>query len=606
VSTPSPYRSLSEVTARCGSAVDPDDLLASLAPALLELGAPGGLQALHVVRRQGEGLAAVAACGTPLEPGPGLADLADVGPGTPQPAPVPEQWRTAGVAAVTASRLPSGHDWLVLAWDRSADGGAPPPAGPELEVALALVTQALGRLHAEGRFADLSQRVDNAQQLANMGDYDWHISTDTNRWSDQLYRIYGHEPQSFNASYERFLSHIHPDDRERIMGIHQRAYASGEPYQMIERIVRPDGEVRYLSSNGQVVMDEHHQPVRMRGTCVDITDRVLAEQAREQTTARFQALVEASPDAILVLDADARILQANGRATELLGGDPVGHRVEELCSRAALEDGRGVPAIGLDARPLRLDTTTAALDRLGDEGLRAVFLHDATARLASEALAASLREAQVRRRQAMEINDNVVQGLTAATYALEQGDGEATSAYLRRTLSAARRMMNDLLDPLNGEDLQPGDLVRAAPTSLDPGPAPSPGGGAPSRRERGGCRVLVVDDSEDVRLLLRLKLQSLGEFEIVGEAADGEEAVRKAATLKPDLVLLDLAMPRMDGLEALPLILAEAEGVSVIVLSGFDQNTMADKALAAGAARYVEKGVAMSDLARVIEEVIRS
>ena len=55
-----------------------------------------------------------------------------------------------------------------------------------------------------------------------MGDYDWHIPTDTNRWSDQLYRIYGHEPQSFNASYERFLSLIHPDDRERITGCTRR------------------------------------------------------------------------------------------------------------------------------------------------------------------------------------------------------------------------------------------------------------------------------------------------------------------------------------------------------------------------------------------------
>ena len=45
-----------------------------------------------------------------------------------------------------------------------------------------------------------------------MGDYDWHIASDTNTWSDQLYRIYGYEPQSFNASYERFLANIHPDD----------------------------------------------------------------------------------------------------------------------------------------------------------------------------------------------------------------------------------------------------------------------------------------------------------------------------------------------------------------------------------------------------------
>ena len=64
------------------------------------------------------------------------------------------------------------------------------------------------RVAAEEALADLRERVDNAQALANMGDYDWHIPTDTNRWSDQLFRIYGYEPQAFEPAYERFLSLI--------------------------------------------------------------------------------------------------------------------------------------------------------------------------------------------------------------------------------------------------------------------------------------------------------------------------------------------------------------------------------------------------------------
>src|SRR5690349_22349982 len=128
------------------------------------------------------------------------------------------------------------------------DAGAPELGTVEHEVAL--------RLEAEAALNDLRLRVDNAQQLANMGDYDRHIPTDSNRWSDQLYRIYGYEPQSFNASYERFLSCLHPDDRDHIMAIHQQSLATGEPYQMTERIIRPDGELRYLASNGQVLFDE--------------------------------------------------------------------------------------------------------------------------------------------------------------------------------------------------------------------------------------------------------------------------------------------------------------------------------------------------------------
>jgi PAS domain S-box-containing protein len=133
--------------------------------------------------------------------------------------------------------------------------------------------------------ADLQSRVDNAQHLANMGDYDWHISSDTNSWSDQLYRIYGYEPQSFNASYERFLELVHPDDREAVMQAHREAYATGGGWTIVERIVRPDGEVRYLHTNGMVVTDHAGEPIRMRGTCVDITARVLAEQESERLAA---------------------------------------------------------------------------------------------------------------------------------------------------------------------------------------------------------------------------------------------------------------------------------------------------------------------------------
>lgn len=471
------------------------------------------------------------------------------------------------------------------------------------DVGQVLVDAAVARLEAQSELADLVARVDNAQQLANMGDYDWHIPTDTNRWSDQLFRIYGHEPQSFNMSYERFIEHIHPEDRERIMGIHQHSYATGEPYSMIERIVRPSGEVRYLSSNGQVLMGEDGNPVRMRGTCIDITDRVAAERSREQSAARFSGLVEACPDAILVVDGDGSVVLANHRADALLGGDPVGRGIGD-CFAEPLRTKEEVPAVGLDGRELILDVTVAELS-IDDEVLVAAFLRDATTRLDSEAVAARLREAQVRRRQALEINDNVVQGLTAAVQALEHGDSRAANSYVDRILTSARKMMNDLLDPLDGADLHPGDLVRTGPSRLHGEAVAVSVPPAPRRTEEGAqYRVLVVDDAEDLRALVRIKLEHHGGFTVVGEAANGEEAVMRAAELQPDLVLLDLSMPRMDGLQALPLICDAVPGVRVVVLSGFDADPMAEKALAAGAVKYIEKGRAISGLDSLLEEAM--
>jgi PAS domain S-box-containing protein len=506
----------------------------------------------------------------------------------------PSEWAERGVTRVVAHRLPGDTGVIVLAWT-----GDPPHDSASSDAAIDLVDIAIARAVAEERLADLTARVDNAQRLAKMGDYDWHIATDTNQWSDELYRIYGHEPQSFNATYERFLSHIHPEDRERITDIHKSAYATGEPYEMIERVVRPDGEVRYLESNGQVIFDDAGAPVRMRGTCIDVTQRVLAEQDRERTAARFRSLVEASPDAILVLDHD-KIVQANGRASELLGGDPVGHVITELLPSARAA-GQAVRATGLDSHPLLLDVTTEAIERDPNSVLSAVFLRDAGPRLLSESLAATLREVQVRRRQALEMNDNVVQGLSAAMYALDADDTQEGARLLGRALNGARHLMNDWLHPPDGNALEAGDLVRAAGSTLDiSGPDQVAGDGTPSEL---APRIVVVDDNDDVRRQVRIQIERVGKYQVVGEAVDGVQAVEVVTALQPDVVFLDLAMPRMDGLQALPLIIDAVPHVRVIVLSGFDQDTIAAKALAAGARRYVEKGTRLN-FAEIIDSVL--
>lgn len=337
--------------------------------------------------------------------------------------------------------------------------------------------------------ADLQARVDNAQQLANMGDYDWHIASDTNSWSDQLYRIYGHEPGAFNAAYDKFLEMVHPDDREKVMEMHREAYATGGSWKIIERIVRPDGEVRYLSTNGVVITDDDGTPVRMRGTCVDVTERVRAEEE-------------------------------------------------------------------------------------------------------SERLAADLREAQVRRRQAFELNDQVVQGLAVAAMALHVGDLDAAATHLDQTLAAARTMMSDLL---LGADLPvavPGSLVRSR-DAVTPAGDPVPQEAAPPPP-----RVLLADDYPDIRGLMRFQLEKAG-FEVVGEAGDGASAVALAIEQVPDVVVMDLAMPVMDGLEAIPMMRATAPGMRIIVLSGFSTGTVAEQALAAGASRFVEKSRQLDLVAEV-------
>lgn len=109
-------------------------------------------------------------------------------------------------------------------------------------------------------------------------------------------------------------------------------------------------------------------------------------------------------------------------------------------------------------------------------------------------------------------------------------------------------------------------------------------------------RVLIADDADETRLLLRTLLAPSRAFEVVAEAATGRAAVDMAIEHRPDLALLDLSMPELDGLEALPLIREAVPGCTVVVLSGFEADRMADKAMAAGAAAYLTKGISPTEI----------
>lgn len=104
-------------------------------------------------------------------------------------------------------------------------------------------------------------------------------------------------------------------------------------------------------------------------------------------------------------------------------------------------------------------------------------------------------------------------------------------------------------------------------------------------------RVLMVDDSPIERTLIRAALKTYAAFEVVGEAASAEEGLVLVQQLVPDIVLLDLSMPGMGGLEALPKIQAACPSAVVVVLSGFVSDGIARAALAAGAASCLDKNL---------------
>jgi DNA-binding NarL/FixJ family response regulator len=119
------------------------------------------------------------------------------------------------------------------------------------------------------------------------------------------------------------------------------------------------------------------------------------------------------------------------------------------------------------------------------------------------------------------------------------------------------------------------------------------------------ARVLLADDHELMRRMLRLALSARPGLEVVGEAGDGAEALALARELAPDLVVLDVDMPEMDGLEVTRALRATLPGCAVLIVSALEAARMADAALAAGADRYVEKAAGLDAAADAAAELVR-
>jgi signal transduction histidine kinase/DNA-binding NarL/FixJ family response regulator len=109
-------------------------------------------------------------------------------------------------------------------------------------------------------------------------------------------------------------------------------------------------------------------------------------------------------------------------------------------------------------------------------------------------------------------------------------------------------------------------------------------------------RVAIVDDTPDMRLLVRLSLELDPHIDVVAEAEDGRGAIDVAQSHQPDVMLLDLAMPVMDGMQALPQVVRASPTTAVLVLSGFAASAMAEDAVSAGAKGYLQKGIGAEDL----------
>jgi PAS domain S-box-containing protein len=145
-----------------------------------------------------------------------------------------------------------------------------------------------------------------AERIAHLGSYEWDVQSNSVYRSDELCRIYGLAREEFKPSFEGYLERVHPEDHSRTRGIIENAYRERIPFEFEERIVRPDGSIRMLLSQGKWIFDAGGNPVKLIGVCLDITESKFAAG---------------------LLSAEKQVLECIARRL------PLGHVLNEICRR---------------------------------------------------------------------------------------------------------------------------------------------------------------------------------------------------------------------------------------------------------------------------------
>ncbi|MFT7461460.1 MAG: PAS domain S-box-containing protein, partial [Planctomycetota bacterium] len=163
------------------------------------------------------------------------------------------------------------------------------------------------------------KRLRDAQRIAKMGFWEVDINAATTFWSDEIYAIFGVKPDAFKPNSSSITELIHADDREYVRMAIEASLHDDIPFNIDYRILRPDGDIRYIHTQGEVIRNEAGAPLRRLGTLIDISERKQTEEALLKNHQLLSSVIEAPLDMIYVKDVDGRFLVANTALAKLLG-----------------------------------------------------------------------------------------------------------------------------------------------------------------------------------------------------------------------------------------------------------------------------------------------
>jgi PAS domain S-box-containing protein len=180
------------------------------------------------------------------------------------------------------------------------------------------------RKQAEDNLRASRDLLEVAQHAANAGVWGWDIQAGKLTWSEEFYRLFGLAPTA-EASFDTWLGALHPEDREPAMARIDRVLRERMPLENEYRIIRPDGQVRWISALGNTVYDETDRPQCMYGICIDITERKRAEEALQFEREQLLSLFDSMDTFVYVTDPHTNeILYVNRALENMLGRNVVG------------------------------------------------------------------------------------------------------------------------------------------------------------------------------------------------------------------------------------------------------------------------------------------
>lgn len=171
----------------------------------------------------------------------------------------------------------------------------------------------------EKNILDINQKLVTAQKIGQLGYWELDMDQQTLYWSDEVYRIWGVNPDEFAVNFNNFYQTIHPDDRAKFDAAQEPAIKGQGVLEIEHRIILPDGSIKHVYEKGALVLDEKGIPVRFEGTVQDITARVKAAEVIQGSEEKRKLIMNAALDAIICIDLQGKVTFWNPAAAAIFG-----------------------------------------------------------------------------------------------------------------------------------------------------------------------------------------------------------------------------------------------------------------------------------------------